>query len=191
MAQAPVNISGLILAGGKGTRMNTVNKGLQLFRGQMLIQHVINIVADQVDDIVISANADLDTYRSFGYSVCQDVKESYGPLSGIKAAAGAAKHDSLFITACDMPYLPASVVTALSQAPSPVVVAKSNEGIEPLVCLVNGAAIKEIDYCLANGQYSVSRWLRHCGAVEVDLTHLGEQAFANINTLEDLQQIVD
>ena len=179
-------VSGIILAGGKGTRMQNANKGLQVFEGRMLIESVISRLSPQVDEIIISANQDIVAYEKLGHQVVTDSGNSLGPLSGIQSAAQRTIHDNIFITACDMPYLPETIVAELLKENAPVTVAESNDGIEPLASLVNQTAIKLIDECLLEQRYSVVHWLTKCGAVTVPMQHLGKTAFFNINTLEEL-----
>jgi molybdopterin-guanine dinucleotide biosynthesis protein A len=96
-------ISAIILSGGKGTRMNHQNKGLMNYQSRPLIRHVIERIAPQVDEIVISANRDLDAYERFGFPVAVDQSESLGPLSGILSAAKATHYSTIMIAPCDMP----------------------------------------------------------------------------------------
>ena len=65
-------ITGLILAGGRGTRMGTVDKGLQTLHGEPLVQHVLHRLAPQVGPLLINANQHLDEYRQFGVPVISD-----------------------------------------------------------------------------------------------------------------------
>ncbi len=181
------NVSGIILAGGQGSRMHHVNKGLQIFAGIPLIQHVINRLKDQVDDIVISANTDVSSYEQFGYKVVTDVSTSRGPLSGIQSAASHVRHEHIFVTACDTPYLPTNIISELNSSEADVTVAESNKGIEPLICLVTRQATLTIQNRLDADRYSVMGWLKSCDANIKDLKHLGNKPFANINTLDELK----
>ena len=124
----------------------------KLIEAKQLIEHVIERLSNQVDDIVISANEDQGQYQTFGYPVVADVESSQGPLTGIFSAAAHTKHDQVFITACDIPNLPTNIVSELLKSDSPVVMTRSNKGIEPLVSLVNREAIQNIEGYLASGQ---------------------------------------
>src|SRR5213592_4823421 len=66
------SVTVLILAGGKGSRMGGVDKGLQAFRGKRLVDHVYERFAPQVGGIIINANQNHDDYRSFGVRVVSD-----------------------------------------------------------------------------------------------------------------------
>ena len=75
--------SAIILSGGRSTRMNGEDKGLILFQSKPLIQHVISRLIHQTDEILISANREIQVYETFGYPVLQDATNSFlGPLAG-------------------------------------------------------------------------------------------------------------
>ncbi len=79
-------ITGVVLAGGKATRMGGIDKGLQALNGRPLWRHVAETLAPQVDELVISANRHLEQWRASGYSVFRDIQEGYqGPLAGMLA----------------------------------------------------------------------------------------------------------
>ena len=90
-ALARSNITGVILAGGLARRMGGVDKGLIDLRGQPLVAHVIAALEPQVENIIISANRDLDRYTEFGYPVVTDTLPDHpGPLAGILSSMLAA-----------------------------------------------------------------------------------------------------
>lgn len=77
-------IIGVVLAGGKATRMGGKDKGLQLLNGKPLWQHVADTLADQVMTMAISANRHRDVYQRSGYPVYEDTQENYPrPLAGM------------------------------------------------------------------------------------------------------------
>lgn len=180
-------ISAIILAGGQASRMNHVNKGLKLYQNNPLVSYVIKSIAGQVDDIVISANRDIEVYQQYGYPVIADEATSKGPLSGIASAVKQCKHDLVFITACDMPYLPKTIVESLKKGMTGrATVAKSGDRIEPLVSLVRRECTEDIPALLAADNRSVKHWLEQCGAVAVAIQDADQQAFLNINTESEL-----
>src|SRR3569833_3014572 len=79
-------ITGLVLAGGRGSRMGGVDKGLQPFRGKPLVCHAIDRFAPQVGTLMINANQNLDQYRAFGFAIRSDSLAGFaGPLAGLQA----------------------------------------------------------------------------------------------------------
>jgi len=82
------SVTGLILAGGKGSRMGGVDKGLQIFRGRRLVDHVYERLAPQVGGVIINANQNQDEYRSFGVRVVSDAIGGFaGPLADLTLTA--------------------------------------------------------------------------------------------------------
>lgn len=79
-------ITGVVLAGGRATRMGGIDKGLQALNGRPLWRHVAEALAPQVDELVISANRHLEQWRASGFPVFRDIREGYqGPLAGMLA----------------------------------------------------------------------------------------------------------
>lgn len=180
-------VSAIILAGGKGSRMNLSNKGLQPLNGQPLIQHVIDRISDQADDIVISANDRLDEYRSFGFPVVADQNESLGPLSGITSSLNFVKHPLVLIAPCDTPFLPSNLVELLErQLTASAISLFANDRIQPLISLIRIEAKDSIDEYLERGQRSVMGWLEEVEADVLAWDPKEKQAFRNINSMEDL-----
>src|SRR5580765_983214 len=95
-------ITGLILAGGRGSRMGSVDKGLQLFRGKPMVAHVLERLAPQVDEILINANRSLDEYSLFGHRVIADAIDGFaGPLAGLHIGMSHAGHPLIATVPCD------------------------------------------------------------------------------------------
>ena len=90
------HITAVILSGGAGVRLGGVDKGLELFKGKPLIEHVIDNISGQVDDLALCVNRNHQRYKEYGYPLISDslehknitlTKEYYqGPLAGITAA---------------------------------------------------------------------------------------------------------
>ena len=103
------NVTGLIYAGGRATRMGGVDKGLELFRGRPLIEAVIDRLKPQCVSIVISANRNLERYAAWGYPVVRDLDDAFGgPLAAL-AAAGAQSvvmTEWVLTAPCDAPFFP-------------------------------------------------------------------------------------
>lgn len=184
----PEPISGLILAGGAGSRMGGVDKGLQLYRGKPLVQWAIDCLAPQVDELIISANRHLDSYSALGYPVVTDSEnERYaGPLAGLHAGLGAVRHGLLLCVPCDTPHLPddlaSCLLAALGQAP--IAVARCDGHPQPTVCLLRHQALPGLTDFLASGERKMGWWQRQSGAIYVDFADAA--AFANLNTGADL-----
>ncbi|MGH3851395.1 MAG: NTP transferase domain-containing protein, partial [Pseudonocardiaceae bacterium] len=85
VSSQPIGITGLILAGGQGSRMGHVDKGLQAFRGKPMVAHVLARFAPQVNEVLINANRNLEQYARLGYRVVADEIGGFaGPLAGLE-----------------------------------------------------------------------------------------------------------
>src|SRR5574342_218056 len=97
-----IKITGVILAGGQGRRMGGVDKGLKLLRGRPMAQWVIERLEPQVDELLINANQNLETYERFGYRVIPDEVEGFaGPLAGLQRGLAEARHPLVATAPCD------------------------------------------------------------------------------------------
>ena len=110
-------ITGVILAGGRGSRMGGVDKGLQDLQGRPLVQWVLERLAPQVDSVLINANRNLPRYAGFGCPVLPDLIPDFaGPLAGLQAALAGAATPLVATVSCDSPLLPADLVRRLQEA---------------------------------------------------------------------------
>jgi molybdopterin-guanine dinucleotide biosynthesis protein A len=190
-------ITGLVLAGGRGARMGGADKGLQLFRGKALVDHAIERLAPQVGDLLISANRNLDVYAARAARVLVDADVEFaGPLAGILAGLRAARSPWLMVVPCDTPRLPPDLVARLAQAlpPTPegrgAVVMRDHPAqgfrLEPVCCLLRTDLADELERYLASGQRKVGQWVSmHATPVVFDRAEDAE-AFTNVNTPAEL-----
>jgi len=190
------DITGLILAGGRGMRMGGVDKGLQTLQGKPMIMHVMQRLQPQVDRIMINANQNLDRYRDFSFPVWSDEKNDYaGPLAGMQAGLIHCETAYMLTVPCDTPMLPTDLVTqlatALEQSTADIAVAntKQHDRIQrqPVFCLMKKTVLTDLTAALKRGVRKVDLWLAEKNVVDVVFDD--ETAFANINTLEELNHI--
>jgi molybdopterin-guanine dinucleotide biosynthesis protein A len=210
-----LSITGLVLAGGRGSRMGGVDKGLQPWHGRPLIDHVLARFAPQVGTVRISANRHEADYARRGWPVIADADASFdGPLAGLLAGLRTAATRWLAVAPCDAPRLPDDLVARLAAhagARGAYVVHGGNAGVdtgppaeapstptadplaprrtfsEPLFCLVPATSAASLQAALAKGERRVERWLLSIGAVPVAFDRDADAgAFANFNRLEDL-----
>jgi molybdenum cofactor guanylyltransferase len=183
-------ITGLVLAGGRATRMGGVDKGLVQLNGRALVERVIERLRAQVSTILVSANRSIDTYRGFGFPVLLDADDGLepfpGPLAGMLAGLRATATPWLTVAPCDAPFLPSDLVRRLADSlgASRAAVAYAGETIEPLFCLLHVDLAQDLAAALANGDRRAEAWLRGIGAAPAPF--LVPQCFANLNTLQDV-----
>lgn len=182
-------IIGVVLAGGRATRMGGKDKGLQLLNGKPLWQHVADALAGQVSARVLSANRHIDIYQRSGLPVYQDTLADYpGPLAGMLSVMQQDGGEWFVFCSCDTPFIPACLVERMVQqrGDSPVVWAHDGERDHPTIALIHRSLIPALQDYLAAGERRVMVFMRQSGGHSVDFSDL-KSAFVNVNTLEDLQ----
>jgi molybdopterin molybdotransferase len=190
------SISGLLLAGGRGTRMGHVDKGLQPFGGTTMAAHVLARLAPQVAALAINANQNLDTYAAFGLPVWPDDTPGFaGPLAGLEAGLRRCTTPYLLTAPCDSPFLPADLAArlleSLQREDADLAVAVTEEnGLRqphPVFCLLKTGLAPVLSNYLAAGGRRMDGWYPQIKVAEVLFEDA--QAFRNINTREELQQL--
>ena len=186
MAQPPV--SAIILAGGAGRRMGGQDKGLVKLHGLPLVAHVLARIQPQVDEILISANRNLDDYRTLGYPVVMDASDGFqGPLAGVLAGLHAAHHEWVLTVPCDTPLLPADLVQQLA-APllaghAEIAVASAGGRTHPAIMMCARRVVDDLDKYLAEGGRAVHAWQARHRTATVGFADAA--AFINVNQPED------
>ncbi len=182
-------ITGLVLAGGLGRRMGGRDKGLQSFRGRPMVAWAIERLAPQVDAVIINANQNLEAYAAFGHPVISDRVQGFaGPLAGLQAGLLAAETPLLVTCPCDSPFLPDDLVArlyaGLVERSAQLAVAKTGDQAHPVFSLVRREVLDSLTEFLEGGGRKIDAWYAALKIVEVPFDD--ERAFANINTLEEL-----
>src|SRR5438270_2629092 len=134
-------VTGLVLAGGQGSRMGGVDKGLQPFRGKPMVAHVLERLAPQVGTILVNANRNADAYSAFGHRVIADEIEGFaGPLAGFERGLAHATTPLVVTVPCDSPFLPLDLVARLRRAldagEAQLAVAKTSDQAHPVFSLM-------------------------------------------------------
>jgi molybdopterin molybdotransferase len=191
------SISGLILAGGRGTRMGHVDKGLQPFRGKPMAAHVLERLAPRVAGVAINANQNLDTWREFGVPVWPDETPGFaGPLAGLEAGMRHCGTTYLLSAPCDSPFVPFDLAErlfdALQREGADLAFAATEEpGMlrqpHPVFCLVKTELLPILSEYLAKGGRKMDGWYKDLKSVEVLFDDA--DAFRNINTRDELNEL--
>ena len=186
-----MKITGVVLAGGQGSRMGGVDKGLQEFRGKPMVAHALERLQPQVDEILINANRNAEAYARFGHRVIADEIEGFaGPLAGFERGLAHASGDLVVTVPCDSPFLPRDLVARLREAlernDAQVAVAKTGDQAHPVFCLLRRSLHASLRDFLAGGQRKIDRWYAMHKVVEVPFDDEPD-AFLNINTRAELE----
>ena len=185
-----IEVTGLVLAGGQGSRMGGVDKGLTPFRGKPLVEHVIARLAPQVDELLVNANRNPDAYARFGHPVVADEVPGFaGPLAGFERGLAHARGELVATVPCDSPFLPPDLVArlraSLAAGGAELAVAKTGAQAHPVFCLMRRSVHASLREFLASGQRKIDKWYAALHVVEVAFDD-EEAAFANINTAGEL-----
>jgi molybdenum cofactor guanylyltransferase len=191
-----INTAAIILSGGAGTRLNGADKGLQVYQGQPLIEHVIKVISPQVASVYICANRNIEAYKSLGFRVLSDQHQKYqGPMSGISSALRLAVLDSeaeqILITSCDAPHLPKNLATRLESGllksvAAVVSIAHDGQRKQNLHCLIKREAWPSLIEFFDDGGRAMHRWFDEVISIEVDFSDQAS-GFLNINTSKQLE----
>lgn len=185
-----IAVTGLVLAGGQGSRMGGVDKGLAPFRGRPMVAHAIERLAPQVDEILVNANRNPEAYARFGHRVIADEIPGFaGPLAGFERGLAHARGQLVATVPCDSPFLPADLVArlraALEGAGAQLAVARTGDQPHPVFCLMRREVHASLAAFLASGQRKIDKWYASLSVVEVAFDDEAD-AFANINTRDEL-----
>lgn len=189
----PRGVSGVVLAGGQGRRMGSVDKGLVLLQGRPMVRHVLDRFAPQVDEVLINANQNLDRYARFGFRVISDSIEGFaGPLAGLHVGLTHASQPLVATVPCDSPFLPADLVArllaSLHSMDAELAVARTFDQPHPVFALVRRSVLSHLTRFLEGGGRKIDAWYATLRTVEVAFDDEA-QAFRNINTLDELHQV--
>jgi molybdopterin-guanine dinucleotide biosynthesis protein A len=186
-------VSGVVLAGGQGRRMGSVDKGLVLLHGRPMVQHALERFAPQVDDVLINANQHIEQYAAFGFPVVADAIGGFvGPLAGLHVGLTRAAQALVATVPCDSPFLPADLVArllgALRSANAELAVARTFDQPHPVFALVQRSVLPHLTDFLEGGGRKIDAWYATLKTVEVAFDDEAD-AFRNINTVDELKQI--
>ena len=190
------DISGLILAGGRSTRMGGRDKGLQILDGRPMIAHIIERLQPQVRRLLINANQNLDAYEVFGLPIItDDIGDFVGPLAGLHAGLSHCATPYLLCVPCDCPFLPMTLASRLHDAlvssdadiAYAVTLNQNQTEHHPVFCLLKRDAMVGLGDYLNEGGRKVLTWVSSQAHVQVCFDD--HAAFLNINTPDDLKTI--
>ena len=182
-------VSGLILAGGRASRMGGCDKGLVDWRGQALICHVLKALAPQVSQLYINANRNQEQYAEL--CKCQVLADALpdfqGPLTGIAAGLAVVATPYVVVVPCDAPRLPDDLVARLEQetAQADIVVAHDGARLQSLHLMLHTRVLASLQDFMQSGGRKPDKWYQQHGYATVDCSDTPE-AFSNFNTLQDL-----
>jgi molybdopterin-guanine dinucleotide biosynthesis protein A len=201
---AASDITGLVLAGGQGSRMGGVDKGLQLLGDLPLALHALQRLRPQVGAVMVNANRNILEYEFFGAPVWPDASSDFaGPLAGFLAGLAHCETPFMLTVPCDVPGFPLDLAVRLGQAlvreHADIAMAASREGDgssregdgamhrQPVFCMMRIEVRDDLARFLAEGGRKVGAWIERHTAVLVPFDDVG--GFVNVNTLDELARL--
>ncbi|TFY99305.1 molybdenum cofactor guanylyltransferase MobA [Ramlibacter henchirensis] len=194
-------VTGVVLAGGRGSRMGGVDKGLQNFNGVPLALHTLLRLQVQVGEAMVNANRNLAAYESFGVPVWPDALPDFaGPLAGFLAGLEQSQTEWVVTVPCDTPMFPADLVERLGEAAeredAEIAMASAKEAdgqlrTQPVFCLLRRDLLESLVQFTHGGGRKIDAWTAQHRTVVVPFDRPGDdpQAFFNANTLAELRQL--
>jgi len=200
------DITGLVLAGGRGSRMGGVDKGLQNFNGTPLAMNALLRLGVQVGEVMINANRNLAAYESFGAPVWPDNQADYaGPLAGVLAGLERCETPYLLTVPCDSPLFPLDLAGRLAEAlladDAEIAMASAREPgpggtapvwrTQPVFCLLSTGLLESLTHFVQEGGRKIDAWTARHRTVIVPFDRPGDapDAFVNANTLAELHAL--
>jgi molybdopterin-guanine dinucleotide biosynthesis protein A len=194
-------ITGVILAGGRGSRMGGADKGLQNFRGMPLAVFTLMRLSLQVGEVMINANRNLSAYESFGVPVWPDSLSDYaGPLAGFLTGLERCETEYLVTVPCDTPLFPLDLVQRLAEAlereDADIAMASAREEdgqqrAQPVFSLMRRELMESLVRFTHGGGRKIDAWTAQHRTVLVPFDREGDDpgAFFNANTLAELHRL--
>ncbi|MDB5857898.1 MAG: mobA [Ramlibacter sp.] len=198
---AKEDITGIILAGGRGSRMGGADKGLQVFRGMPLALHTLMRLGPQVGEAMVNANRNLAAYESFGVPVWPDASADYaGPLAGFLVGLERCETAYLVTVPCDTPLFPPDLVARLAEALEredadiAMAAAREEDGqvrAQPVFSLLRHELMESLVRFTVAGGRKIDAWTAQHKTVLVPFDRPGDDpaAFFNANTLAELRRL--
>ncbi len=180
-------VSGILLAGGKSTRLGRDKRFILLGNKKIpLWQYAVNLLEEFTTDIIISApQGSLPT----SHPVIQDIIPDIGPMGGLYTCLPKIKHQAAIVIPVDMPLLSSEILSELlkNYNEKNITIARHSEKIEPLVGIYPAETHKTIAQLIQQGNYKIRNLFTYLPVRFVDFPDTKE--FLNLNRPSDLKEI--
>ena len=181
-----------ILAGGRATRFGGRDKGALVVDGRTILDRQLDEFTTLTEDVMIVGDGSEGARRlqpSVSVRLIDDIVPGCGPLGGLHAALTAARGDTVFVVACDMPYVRAAFVEYLFSLAGEraIVVPRTDRGYHPLCAVYSRACLEPIAARIAEQRLTLRELVddlpvRVVGAAEIARFGAPSQLLANVNT---------
>ena len=186
-------VTAVILAGGRGSRMGGVDKGLVEVGGRPMVEHVLAAIEPQATAVIINANRSASLYARYGHPVVPDGRDGFqGPLAGMAAALACVATELVLVVPCDSPLVTPALGPrlhgALAAGNANVAVAHDGERLHPVFVLLRRGALPGLEDFLARGERKIDRWFAEEKTAVVDFSDMTDM-FLNVNREADRSRL--
>jgi len=185
-----MEVTGIILAGGKSSRMGT-DKGLQELCGKPLISYSIKLLSEICSTIIISTSS--DAYQSFGYKTVADEIPGIGPMGGIYSALKQSKTEKNLVLSCDLPFVSVELLSYILKSAEGYQVAvpwQGSQHYEPLCGFYHLSILDQISNYIQNNNYKLPDLFNEISinrlVIDNQSDFYSENLFLNVNSKHDL-----
>lgn len=183
-------ITGVILAGGKNSRMGT-DKGLLQVDGKNIVERIVEALKPMVGDILIITNG--KNYNNLGYKTYNDLVKDCGPMGGIYTALFHSNTEKNFVVSCDMPFLTKEVIELIikNSKDAQITIPEHEGKLEPLCAVYDKSCRDKFEVLLRTGEWRLQGALKHFNVKKITIPEsvYRKNCFTNINTPEEFHRI--
>jgi molybdenum cofactor guanylyltransferase len=182
--------TGIILAGGKSSRMGR-NKALLELSGLKIIERIYKSIVHSCDDVIIISNSP-DDYLFMELKIFKDIFPGLGPLAGIHSGLHNSKTENNLIISCDLPLISAEVITNIVKYESdkPVVIYQKKNRLQYLCGIYRKACLAFLETSLKSNNLRVKDFINKIDLEVLDAEEFPDEVFFNLNTIEDYETLV-
>ncbi|MCC4265620.1 molybdenum cofactor guanylyltransferase [Oceanimonas baumannii] len=187
----PLHITAVILAGGRGLRMQGADKGLLPLWGQPLVSHLLGRLTPQVGQVLINANRNLEHYRGLAPVIPDDDYHFAGPLAGFQAGLNHAPSEWVLFVPCDSPLVPDDLAARLCAAVhrhDDIAVVDDGARLHTATALIHQSLLPSLCNYLDGGDRKLQLWYERHRLIPVDFSDEAD-AFDNLNTPQALLEL--
>jgi len=192
------DVTGLVLAGGMGRRMQGTDKGLIDLGGREMVSYVIDTLHANVAEVIVNANRNDQAYAKYGVRVVADSIEGYqGPLAGIEAGMSAATTPWIYTCPCDsplqsnalLPHMWERVQARLADNDACIFIGVASDGerTQPVFSLLHNSLLLSLREYLQSGERKIDRWFAKHEMITIDCREYAD-SFFNVNTKDEKLQ---
>tara|TARA_B100000686_G_C16806728_1_gene991629 strand:- start:8022 stop:8633 length:612 start_codon:yes stop_codon:yes gene_type:complete len=183
-------VTTLILAGGKSTRMDGQDKGLLNVEGKYIINYIINIAEKYSKKIIVNVNRNFEKYEAMGLVICKDVLDDFqGPLAGIYSGLMMIDTEYMITLPCDGPFIRDIFFKKMisSDNNADINVAHDGKRIQPVYCMIKKSVTNNLEGFLKTDQRKIDKWFENNITNLIDFSQYNEM-FVNINDKNELEK---